>query len=34
MFTDKEVLEDVKAYTDWRPEIIDLYERLSHEPPK
>lgn len=34
MFTDKEVLEDVKAYTDWRPEIIDLYKRLSHEPPK
>lgn len=34
MFTGKEVLEDVKAYTDWRPEIIDLYKRLSHEPPK
>ena len=34
MFTGKEVLEDVKVYTDWRPEIISMYKRLAHEAPK
>lgn len=34
MFTGKEVLEDVKSYTDWTPEIISLYRRLAHEAPK
>jgi len=34
MFSGKEVLEDVKQYTDWRPEIIALYKRLAHEAPK
>lgn len=30
----KEVFEDVKLYTDWRPEIMTLYKRLAHEAPK
>ena len=30
----KEVLEDVKIYTDWRPEIMAMYKRLAHEAPK
>ena len=30
----KEVLEDVKLYTDWRPEIMSIYKRLAHEAPK
>ncbi len=30
----KEVLEDVKLYTDWRPEIMAMYKRLAHEAPK
>lgn len=30
----KEVLEDVKLYTDWRPEIMNIYKRLAHEAPK
>src|SRR5919106_1219700 len=34
MFTGKEVLEDVQAYTDWRPEIMSMYKRLAHEAPK
>jgi tripartite-type tricarboxylate transporter receptor subunit TctC len=34
MFTGKEVLEDVKVYTDWRPEIMTMYKRLAHEAPK
>jgi hypothetical protein len=34
MFTGKEVLEDVKTYTDWRPEIMSMYKRLAHEAPK
>jgi hypothetical protein len=34
MFDGKEVLEDVKQYTDWRPEILTMYKRLAHEPPK
>jgi tripartite-type tricarboxylate transporter receptor subunit TctC len=34
MFSGKEVLEDVKLYTDWRPEIISMYKRLAHEAPK
>jgi hypothetical protein len=34
MFTGSEVLEDVKVYTDWRPEIITMYKRLAHEAPK
>jgi len=34
MFTGKEVLEDVKVYTDWRPEIMSMYKRLAHEAPK
>lgn len=34
MFTGKEVLEDVKNYTDWRPEIIAMYKRLAHQAPK
>ena len=34
MFTGKEVLEDVKMYTDWQPEIMSMYERLAHDAPK
>jgi len=34
MFAGKEVLEDVKLYTDWRPEILTMYKRLAHEAPK
>ncbi len=34
MFSGKEVLEDVKLYTDWRPEIMSMYKRLAHEAPK
>ncbi len=34
MFGGKEVFEDVKLYTDWRPEIISMYKRLAHEAPK
>ena len=34
MFSGKEVLEDVKLYTDWRPDIMSMYKRLVHEPPK
>lgn len=34
MHAGKEVFEDVKLYTDWRPEIMTLYKRLAHEAPK
>ena len=34
MFTGKEVFENVKVYTDWRPEIMSMYKRLAHEAPK
>ena len=34
MFAGKEVFEDVKLYTDWRPEIMSMYKRLAHEAPK
>jgi len=34
MFGGKEVFEDVKTYTDWRPEIMSMYKRLAHEAPK
>jgi hypothetical protein len=34
MFSGKEVFEEVMAYTDWRPEIMDMYKRLAHKPPK
>ena len=34
MFSGKEVLDDVKLYTDWRPEIMSMYKRLAHEAPK
>jgi len=34
MFTGKEVVEAVKIYTDWQPEIIRAYKRLAHEAPK
>jgi Tripartite tricarboxylate transporter family receptor len=34
MFSGKEVFEDVKSYTDWRPEIMSMYKRLAHEAPK
>ena len=34
MFSGKEVFEDVKMYTDWRPEIMSMYKRLAHEAPK
>ena len=34
MNTGKEVLEDVKVYTDWRPGIMSMYKRLAHEAPK
>ena len=34
MFSGKEVFEDVKVYTDWRPEILSTYKRLAHEAPK
>ena len=34
MFTGKEVLGDVKEYTDWRPENMSMYKRLAHKAPK
>jgi hypothetical protein len=34
MFSGKEVFENVKIYTDWRPEILSMYRRLAHEAPK
>jgi hypothetical protein len=34
MNSGKEILEDVKLYTDWRPEIMSVYKRLAHEAPK
>jgi tripartite-type tricarboxylate transporter receptor subunit TctC len=34
MFTGKEVSDDVKLYTDWRPAIMSVYKRLAHEAPK
>lgn len=34
MFTGKEVLDAVKLYTDWQPEIMSAYKRLAHEAPK
>jgi tripartite-type tricarboxylate transporter receptor subunit TctC len=34
MFTGKEVFENVKIYTDWRPEIMSMYKRLAHEAPR
>jgi tripartite-type tricarboxylate transporter receptor subunit TctC len=34
MYTGKEVSESVKIYTDWRPEIMSMYKRLAHEPPR
>jgi tripartite-type tricarboxylate transporter receptor subunit TctC len=34
MYSGKEVLESVRIYTDWRPEIISMYKRLAHEAPK
>jgi hypothetical protein len=34
MFDGKEVLEEVMAYTDWRPEIMSMYKRLAHEAPR
>jgi tripartite-type tricarboxylate transporter receptor subunit TctC len=34
MNSGKEVLEDVKLYTDWRPEIMSMFKRLAHEAPK
>ena len=34
MYTGREVIENVKIYTDWRPEIISMYKRLAHEPPQ
>jgi tripartite-type tricarboxylate transporter receptor subunit TctC len=34
MYSGREVLESVKIYTDWRPEIMSMYKRLAHEAPK
>jgi hypothetical protein len=34
MFSGKEIFENVKVYTDWRPEILSVYKRLAHEAPK
>jgi hypothetical protein len=34
MFTCKEVFEDVKVYTDWRPDIMSMYKRLVHQAPQ
>jgi hypothetical protein len=34
MFSGKEILENVKVYTDWRPEVLSMYKRLAHEAPK
>ena len=34
VFTGEEVFEDVKVHTDWRPEIMSMYERLAQEAPK
>jgi hypothetical protein len=34
MFSGKEILENVKIYTDWQPEILSMYKRLAHEAPK
>jgi hypothetical protein len=29
-FPGRNVLEDVKMYTDWRLEIMSMYKRLAH----
>jgi tripartite-type tricarboxylate transporter receptor subunit TctC len=34
MFDGKQILEEVMAYTDWRPEIMNMYKRLAHEAPR
>jgi ABC-type amino acid transport substrate-binding protein len=34
MFSGKEVSDNVRLYTDWRPEIMSMYKRLAHEAPK
>jgi tripartite-type tricarboxylate transporter receptor subunit TctC len=34
MFNGKEILEHVKIYTDWPPELMSMYKRLAHEAPK
>lgn len=34
MFNGKEVMESVEIYTDWRPDVMEAYKRLAHEPPK
>jgi hypothetical protein len=34
MYSGKEIFENVKIYTDWRPEILSMYKRLAHEAPK
>ncbi len=34
MHSGKEVLENVRIYTDWQPEILSMYKRLAHEAPK
>jgi tripartite-type tricarboxylate transporter receptor subunit TctC len=34
MFDGKRIVEEVMAYTDWRPEIMSMYKRLAHEAPK
>jgi tripartite-type tricarboxylate transporter receptor subunit TctC len=34
MFNGKEIVEEVMAYTDWRPEIMSIYKRLAHEAPR
>jgi hypothetical protein len=34
MFNGKEIFEHVKIYTDWPPEIMNMYKRLAHEAPK
>ncbi|MGH7832803.1 MAG: hypothetical protein ACREQK_04110 [Candidatus Binatia bacterium] len=34
MFDGKQIVEEVMAYTDWRPEIMSMYKRLAHQAPK
>jgi hypothetical protein len=34
MYNGKEIVEEVMAYTDWRPEIMSMYKRLAHQAPR
>ena len=34
MFSAAEVEEAIKIYTDWRPDVLEAYQRLGMQPPK